>query len=504
MPNEVKKLINDTPADITVQVPAQVSSPTTKPSIIPTTKPSSLSNKPFTPSKNPIQSSKPTSSIVASKSVIVIGAGISGLAAAAKLKATYGYSVTVLEARTRPGGRIYTDRATFGVPVEIGAQFVHGKGSSGNLNPVWALKNANGWNSASFSDSSGTTLLNGAEYDDTNIYANFDTLTTYIANTRGSNQGKSLADALAACATSKGWSAATVNLLKSVTANSMEGDLGGDLSAMSWYGYDQDSEFSGGDQILTGGYDQLTNYFINIIGSSNIIYSKVVNKIDYSTSTCRVTTNDGGVYNALYVLSTIPLGVLKATPPTFYPALPSSKLTAISRMGVGLLDKIIMEFSSKFWTIATDGISYNWLDSIQSTSPFDVTFTDHSYTGKYILVMWHWASTALAREKTYTTDAQMVSLVAIPAINQAFGTSISAANIVKYKVTRWGTDPYSMGGYSFQAKGAVMADYDTLAASVSNRLFFAGEATNRNYFQTVHGALLSGQREADKIYAVGR
>ncbi|KAH9364088.1 hypothetical protein HPB48_012986 [Haemaphysalis longicornis] len=76
-------------------------------------------------------------------------------------------------------------------------------------------------------------------------------------------------------------------------------------------------------------------------------------------------------------------------------------------------------------------------------------------------------------------------------------------------VTRWRADPWSRGSYSFVATGSSGNDYDILAAPVTPstnhatptlpRLFFAGEHTIRNYPATVHGALLSGLREAGRI-----
>lgn len=82
-------------------------------------------------------------------------------------------------------------------------------------------------------------------------------------------------------------------------------------------------------------------------------------------------------------------------------------------------------------------------------------------------------------------------------------------------VTRWRADPWSRGSYSYVATGSSGNDYDILATPVSPqvtsvisppsgtnvppRLFFAGEHTIRNYPATVHGALLTGFREAGRI-----
>ncbi|MFM8394870.1 MAG: FAD-dependent oxidoreductase, partial [Acidobacteriota bacterium] len=73
---------------------------------------------------------------------------------------------------------------------------------------------------------------------------------------------------------------------------------------------------------------------------------------------------------------------------------------------------------------------------------------------------------------------------------------------VDYQITRWASDPYAMGSYSFNAVGSVPLMRTELARSVSNRLFFAGEASDRSYFGTAHGAYLSGLRAAGEVMSV--
>src|SRR5689334_7896959 len=77
--------------------------------------------------------------------VIVIGAGAAGLAAA-RVLADAGRRVIVLEARTRIGGRVWTDRAFAAIPVERGAEFIHGDQADS-----WALVRRAGLRTESFS-----------------------------------------------------------------------------------------------------------------------------------------------------------------------------------------------------------------------------------------------------------------------------------------------------------------------------------------------------------------
>jgi lysine-specific histone demethylase 1 len=75
-------------------------------------------------------------------------------------------------------------------------------------------------------------------------------------------------------------------------------------------------------------------------------------------------------------------------------------------------------------------------------------------------------------------------------------------NPVQTVCTRWGSDYLCYGSYSNVAVGASGDDYDILAESVGDgRLFFAGEATIRRYPATMHGAYMSGLREAGNIAA---
>ena len=86
-------------------------------------------------------------------------------------------------------------------------------------------------------------------------------------------------------------------------------------------------------------------------------------------------------------------------------------------------------------------------------------------------------------------------------LRHLFGATIP--NPLDYQVTRWGADPFARGSYSFNAVGALPEMRDQLGASLGGKLFFAGEATERHYASTVHGAYLSGVRAAKEVVRAG-
>ena len=74
-------------------------------------------------------------------------------------------------------------------------------------------------------------------------------------------------------------------------------------------------------------------------------------------------------------------------------------------------------------------------------------------------------------------------------------------DLVDWRITRWRTDPWARGAYSYLAPGTSSTTRKTLAQPVDARIFFAGEATDLDHPATVHGALASGRRAAAEVLA---
>ena len=101
-----------------------------------------------------------------------------------------------------------------------------------------------------------------------------------------------------------------------------------------------------------------------------------------------------------------------------------------------------------------------------------------------------------ARERERLSDEDTIADV-IEALSVAFETDVPEPT--GKLITRWARDPFARGSYSYPAVDSTPEDRTVLAEPVGGRVYFAGEATNSDYFGTVHGAFLSGQDEAARL-----
>ncbi len=429
--------------------------------------------------------------------VVVVGAGVSGLIAARELQAA-GCIVTILEGRTRIGGRVVTDRARFGVPVELGAQFIHGvRNGSGTLNPLYDLAQTQRWATVPFTGNTGATYRNGSEMttaQEDDWYALGDDFLDWLISDYKEQDSISVATsfdrAIAVYAAARRLTRQQVIDLRAYLAIEIGGDLGGDTSRISVDAFDEDDEFGvGGDHVFRDGYDQLPDY---LAAGLDVRLNCTVRSITHTARPIRVVTTQGE-FQADYVLITVPLGVLKRGSIVFRPILPTAKRVAIRRMGMGVLDKVILQFPNRFWPAG------NWFTNIENAAPFGFSFTSQeaSHPGSNILVAWQFGARAVRLEAA--SDAALVNAVMKEVRRTFVGIDVPAPT--NTAVTRWSRDPFSRGSYSCPVIGSPRSDIATLAAPVNDLLYFAGEATHADYPSTVHGALLSGQREANAIIA---
>jgi len=414
------------------------------------------------------------------KTIIVVGAGISGLAAAKKLKEN-GFNVIVLEAQSKVGGRLKTNRS-LGVAFDEGASWIHGTAG----NPIASLAQQAGMNTAFTDDESILAYdIGGVLHIDSNFSDTEDKFYTVLETLK--NNGSST-KSFETVFNELYPTYCNDRLWKFFLSTYLTFDTG-DLNMLSSLLYNEGEEFGGEERISVNGYDTIPSYLA--IGL-NVQLNQKVTKIDYSNTKILVSHN-GTVTEADYVLVTVPLGVLKANKIDFVPSLPNTKQNAIQKVGVNCVNKFLLTWETAFWDdeqyiCYTPDIKdkFNYFVNVKKYQPTVNALMTFAYADK-------------ARQTENMTDQQIIEEI-MTHLRYIYGNDIPySKNILR---TKWQTNEYSYGSYSYTAVGTEMRHFDDLAEEIDDKIFFAGEHTEIDYFSTAHGAYLSGIREADKIIAL--
>ncbi|KAK6156339.1 hypothetical protein DH2020_010587 [Rehmannia glutinosa] len=427
--------------------------------------------------------------------VIVVGAGLAGLAAARQLM-TFGFKVTILEGRRRAGGRVYTKNLVGDnrmAAVDLGGSVL--TGTLGN--PLGILARQLSFALHKVRDKCPLYRVDGTPVDpylDQKVESSFNKLLDKLNKVRQSmgeiSQDVSLGTALMTFW--KGFDEEEMNLFNWHIAN-LEYANASLISTLSLAFWDQDDPYDmGGDHcFLPGGIGRLVEALVENVP---IHYGKTVEAIHYGSDGVQVAVGGGQIYKGDMVLCTVPLGVLKSHSIRFFPELPQRKLDAVRRLGYGLLNKVALLFPHSFW--GTDLDTFGHLsDHPSNRGEFFLFYSYATVAGGPVLVALVAGEAAYRFENEDPTVSVRKVLRVLRGIYEPEG--IEVPDPLQTHCTRWSSDPFSRGSYSSVAVGASADDYDIMAESVGNgRLFFAGEATNRRYPATMHGALLSGFREA--------
>jgi monoamine oxidase len=432
--------------------------------------------------------------------VIVLGAGASGLAAADRLART-GLHVAVLEARDRVGGRVHTVPDPFtGTPLELGAEFVHGKP------PVLlklarreklTLRACNDRHALSWRG----RLRNGdTEFDFVEALASAQPPDRPVGQLlREQARAKQWPDLKTAMARSyvEGFYAASASTASTLAIARMERaaqELGGITPSRVLEGYGRML------QPLAEGLSRRPG---------TLFLNAVADEIRWSRGQVRVTarTREGaplGIFRATRLLVTLPVGVLKARPPEpgavrFMPRL-HEKERAWNRLEMGPLVKVIVRFRSEFWQARAATRPFGFFHAPELPIPTWWTLEPHRTRH---LVGWVGGPGALRLTDLPERD---VLTKALETLSRIFGLRLPVlrADLESWRIVNWQHEPFTRGGYCVIPVGAMEA-LETLAAPVEDTLFFAGEATNTEGEEgTVHGAMDTGLRAAREILRARR
>jgi monoamine oxidase len=431
--------------------------------------------------------------------VIVIGAGAAGLMAAAELIQA-GRSVTVLEARDRIGGRIWTRREPgVAVPIELGAEFVHGHA------PI----------TQSLLERAGTAVIEAAGTHFGLTYGKLELRDALFPPIREAMQRS---DALERRDMSfdefldRHLASVLTPAQRQYARMMAEGFDAADTSrasaralAAEWTG---DTIGTAPQARPRAGYEALLAALVARVAGDRLRLQlqSTVQSVRWSRGSVEVGGEFCGtpfVCRAARALITLPLGVLQqpssaAGAVRFTPAL-AAKRAALAGLSSGPVIKLQLLFARAFWETLHDG-RYRDAGFFHAPEAEFPTFWTAAPARAPLLVAW--AGGPRAQRLAAGAAAGDIVHKALASLELLFGRELSiAAELRAWYYHDWQQDPFARGAYSYLTVGADDARA-ALAQPLDDTLFFAGEATEEEG-GTVAGALQSGARAAHEVLVAG-
>ena len=418
------------------------------------------------------------------KRIVVVGAGLAGLGAAATLRER-GFDVTVLEARDRIGGRVNSVER-FGTTIDLGAAWIHD--SRGN--PLTAVAKAAGLTTVATDydrvvlRSTGQKQVSEAITE--KAMAARDRIIDSLYSQADNHPRSNLAPALAREIRKQRLSGPGAQALNWLLGVEVPLDLGASAPQLSLEGFSEGDEWDGGpDLLIKGGASQLVN---KIAEGTKVETGVEVRSIKVGRSSVEVRTRSGSVVRADGCVVTVPLGVLKAGGVRFDPPLPAASRRAISRIGFGLLDKVFLAYDQSWWPEAANQLGTVGEPPTNTISVFPLS----RLTGTPLAVGITGGPYAAGLEKA---GPNAMTTAVVERLRSGFGeTAMPAAS----EQTNWRAERFTRGAYSYLGPGASYADRVALG-KLGSRLILAGEHTSLDRPATMDGAWQAGKTAARRM-----
>ncbi|MES2629164.1 MAG: NAD(P)/FAD-dependent oxidoreductase [Bacteroidota bacterium] len=422
---------------------------------------------------------------------IIIGGGASGLIAAAKLLKRH-RRVLILEARERLGGRIHTVKHNFSVPVDLGAEFIHG-----DLPVTLKLMQEHGlekqavtgdnWRSHDHKLEQDQFAIEHHEVLESGLKGLFEDVTVkdFVGNIGADGKYDEMKRSIVSFV--QGYD--TADIAKASTFALRD----------EWLGMKEENQYR-----PVNGYVHLVEALVKDVLhlGGEIITSTTVAKISYGEGKAEVYTINGDILQTAKVLVSVPAGVLQLDPGQaghieFEPR-PEAHLAAYKRLGYGHVVKVIFEFKEAFWRKGNDHRPViNTLGMLFSDETFP-TWWSNPESPAHLLIGWLGGPDAKKFSNSSNDDIIAEALQSLAAI---FGedAGVLKSMLVACDVGNWSAEPFTLGAYNYRTVND-KSIISTLKQPVKDTVFFCGEAVyDGDASGTVEAALVSGIEAAAKI-----
>jgi monoamine oxidase len=459
---------------------------------------------------------------VSNSQIVIVGAGAAGLAAAREL-ARSGREVVLLEARDRIGGRVFTQRPQSSpVPIELGAEFVHGRSPA-----LWEIATAA--NLQLYEVSGRHWYFEEGKVSKSGEF--WRTIEGLMSDMKSSDRDQSLKEFLDTLPNDE-----DTDRAKSMLVRYVEGFHAAKIERIGVRGLEKANEAADeidGDKAfrLIDGYDSLMQAMRAESQShgTQLHLNTIVKEIRWAGEQIEVSCEQDGEpieFLASHVIVTLPISLLKNDTAAirFTPNLPADKRSAIEALPMGNVVKINLLFRERFWeTVKLWDEKANRVDFHEAGffhcpgAPLPTWWTQLPIRAP-MLVGWTGGPNAerLNQEPDGRQEPegrrQKAGGSRWPAekdhlLEQALDSLATIFNVPRREIEaqlessyvhNWRDDPFTRGAYAYVPVNG-LDDQRILAQPVDDKLFFAGEATSVGHIGTVHGAIQSGQRAAQEI-----